>query len=196
MQDMQVRSLGQEDPLEKEMATHPGILARRIPRTEYSGILGGANGKEPACQCRRHKGCGCGPWVGRSPEEGMATDSNILAWRIPWTEELAGTQSIGSQPRNRTSLSYVSLMPPALAGGFFTPGVTWDALDCAVFHSVLNHLLWECSCYSVSCPAEGPLRLGAEQGLWTHSQPARNRGLPTARWMSHITSGCSSSVRP
>ena len=29
-------------------------------------------------------------------EEGMATCSNILAWRIPWTEEPDGLQSIGS----------------------------------------------------------------------------------------------------
>ena len=30
-------------------------------------------------------------------EEGMATHSSILAWRIPWTDEPAGLQSIGSQ---------------------------------------------------------------------------------------------------
>ena len=30
-------------------------------------------------------------------EEGMATDSSDLAWRIPWTEEPGGPQSIGSQ---------------------------------------------------------------------------------------------------
>ncbi|OJH16949.1 hypothetical protein BLX88_20985 [Bacillus obstructivus] len=30
-------------------------------------------------------------------EEGMATHSNILAWRIPWTEEPGGLQSMGSQ---------------------------------------------------------------------------------------------------
>ena len=30
-------------------------------------------------------------------EGGMETYSNILAWRIPWTEELDGLQSIGSQ---------------------------------------------------------------------------------------------------
>ena len=29
-------------------------------------------------------------------EEGMATHSSILAWRIPWTEEPGGLQSIGS----------------------------------------------------------------------------------------------------
>jgi len=45
MQETQVQSLNQEDPLEKEMATH----------------------------------------------------SSILAWRIPWTEEPSGLQSMGSQ---------------------------------------------------------------------------------------------------
>ena len=45
MQETQVQSLGQEDPLEKGMATH----------------------------------------------------SNILAWRIPWTEEPGGIKSVGSQ---------------------------------------------------------------------------------------------------
>ena len=30
-------------------------------------------------------------------EKGMATHSSILAWRIPWTEEPGGQQSMGSQ---------------------------------------------------------------------------------------------------
>ena len=30
-------------------------------------------------------------------EKGMATHNSILAWRIPWTEEPGGVQSIGSQ---------------------------------------------------------------------------------------------------
>ena len=34
-----VQSLGQEDPLEKEMATHSSILAWRIPWTEEPGML-------------------------------------------------------------------------------------------------------------------------------------------------------------
>ena len=33
-QEVQFQSLGQEDPLEEEMATHPSILAGRIPWTE------------------------------------------------------------------------------------------------------------------------------------------------------------------
>ena len=39
MQETWVRSLGQEDPLEKEMATHSSILAREIPWTEEPGRL-------------------------------------------------------------------------------------------------------------------------------------------------------------
>ena len=40
----------------------------------------GTSGKEPACQCRRHKRCGFDAWVRKIPlEEGMATDSSILA---------------------------------------------------------------------------------------------------------------------
>ena len=56
LQETRVRSLGREDPLEKEMAAH----------------------------------------------------SSILAWRIPWTEELGGLQSMGSQRvryNRETSLS-------------------------------------------------------------------------------------------
>ena len=37
------------------------------------------------------------PGSGRSPEDRMATHSSVLAWRIPWTEEPGGLQSMGSQ---------------------------------------------------------------------------------------------------
>ena len=39
IQETQVRSLGQEDPLEKGMATHSSTLAWRIPWTEEPGGL-------------------------------------------------------------------------------------------------------------------------------------------------------------
>ena len=39
MQEMQVKSLGREDLLEKEIATHSSILAWRIPGTEEPGRL-------------------------------------------------------------------------------------------------------------------------------------------------------------
>ena len=39
MQEKLVQSLGQKDPLEKEMATHSGILAWKIPRRKKPGGL-------------------------------------------------------------------------------------------------------------------------------------------------------------
>ena len=39
MREMQVRNVGQEDPLEKGMATHSSILSCRIPWTEEPGEL-------------------------------------------------------------------------------------------------------------------------------------------------------------
>ena len=42
------------------------------------------------------------PELGRSLEEGMATHSSVLAWRIPWTEETGVLQSVGSQELDTT----------------------------------------------------------------------------------------------
>ena len=39
VQETQVQSLGQEDPLEQELATHSSTLAWKIPRTEEPGGL-------------------------------------------------------------------------------------------------------------------------------------------------------------
>ena len=50
----------------------------------------------------RHANAGDVRDVGRSQgwedalEKGMATHSSLLVWRIPWTEELGGLQSMGS----------------------------------------------------------------------------------------------------
>ena len=60
------------------------------------GFPGGASGKEPTCQCRKHE-----TWVrslGREDllEKGTTTHSSIPAWRIPWIEEPGGLQSTGS----------------------------------------------------------------------------------------------------
>ena len=47
MQESWVRSLGREDPLEKEMATHSSILAWEIPWTEDPGGLQSMGSQEP-----------------------------------------------------------------------------------------------------------------------------------------------------
>ena len=76
-----------------EIQTPPSLFYSFLLISE--GLPGGASGKEPTCQCRRHN-----RWVrslGQEDllEEGMATHPSILAWRIPWIEELGGLQYVG-----------------------------------------------------------------------------------------------------
>ena len=49
-------------------------------------------------------------------KEGMASHSIILAWRIPWTEEPSGLQSMGSQRvrHNRATNADMNAKPPSV----------------------------------------------------------------------------------
>ena len=58
----------------------------------HGGFPGVSDCKEGACNTG---GLGLIPQSGRCPGEGNG--SSILAWRIPWTEESRGPQSIGSE---------------------------------------------------------------------------------------------------
>ena len=60
-----------------------------------------ASGKEPACQCqcRRHKKRRFDHWLRK--------EYPLETWRIPWTEELGGLQSIASQ--SQTWLKWLSI---------------------------------------------------------------------------------------
>ena len=55
------------------------------------------SGKETACNAGDTGDTDLILGSGSSLEEGMATNASILICRIPWTEELAGLQSIESQ---------------------------------------------------------------------------------------------------
>ena len=57
-------------------------------------VPGGSDGKESTCNAGD---AGWIPGSRRSPGGEMATHSSILAWRIPWTEELGRLQSMESQ---------------------------------------------------------------------------------------------------
>ena len=65
---------------------------------DMGAFLGDSAGKEPACQCRRHKRSPVQSLGQEDPlEKEMATCSCMLAWKIPWTEESGGLQSMGLQ---------------------------------------------------------------------------------------------------
>ena len=58
------------------------------------GFPGGASGEGPACQMQEMYETWVRSLNREDPlEEGIATHSGILAWRIPWTEEPGGLQS-------------------------------------------------------------------------------------------------------
>ena len=60
----------------------------------YFGFPDSSHGKESAFNAGNP---GSIPGLGRSQEKGMAIHPSIIAWRIPWTEEPGGIQSMGSQ---------------------------------------------------------------------------------------------------
>ena len=84
------------------LAQHPAALSGAEPKFEseivkFHGLgfaAGGTDGKESDCNAGD---LGSIPGSGRSPGEGMANHSSIFAWRIPWTEEPGGLQSMESQ---------------------------------------------------------------------------------------------------
>ena len=90
MRETWVRFLGQEDPLEKEIAVHSSTVAWQIIII-YIGTQSVKN--LPAVQETRVRSLG---WEGPL-EKDMATHSSILVWKIPWTEKPGRQQTMGSQ---------------------------------------------------------------------------------------------------
>ena len=66
----------------------------RLPTPVFLGFPSGSDGKESTYSAGD---LGSIPVLGRSPGEGTATHSSILAWRIPWIEEPVRLQSVGLQ---------------------------------------------------------------------------------------------------
>ena len=63
----------------------------------YMDFSGGSVINNPPANAGDTRDMGSIPGLGRFPGKEMAAHSSILAWRIPWTEEPGGLQSIGSQ---------------------------------------------------------------------------------------------------
>ena len=127
MQETRVWFLGQEDPLEKEMATYSSTLAWKIPWTEDPGrpqFMGSQrvghdwetshsllfksmflvsfprwlSGKESSCHFMRHRRCGFDPWVRKIPRRRKWQPTSVFLPGESHGQSLAGyNQSIGSQ---------------------------------------------------------------------------------------------------
>ena len=98
MQETWVRSLGQDDPLEKEMAVHASILAWRIPRMEEPGRLQSMGSQR----------------VGHDCGTNTHTHKDVWATFITWTR-LWGQRHTGSRtPRAIRILSPYELCDPEI----------------------------------------------------------------------------------
>ena len=75
------------------------LLNLLLLRLRLMDFTGGSDGKESACNAG-DSGSALG-WR-RSPGEGMATHSSVLAWRIPWTEEPGGYSPHGRKESDTT----------------------------------------------------------------------------------------------
>ena len=87
VQETRVRSLGCEDPLEKEMPPPSSTLAWKIARTEEPVGLQSMGSLGVGCDFTFHF---------HALEKEMATHSSVLAWRSPGTREPGGLPSMGS----------------------------------------------------------------------------------------------------
>ena len=83
--------------------------------TSAQGFPGGSDSKESACNTRDP---GLIPRSERSPGEGMAIHSSILAWRIPWKEEPSGLQSMGLQRIRHNEATNTFILSTRYKGGF------------------------------------------------------------------------------
>ena len=105
MRETWVQSLGWEDPLEKEMATHSSILAWRIPRFNGAFLMAQTVKCLSTMQETRVRSLGQEDLL----EKEMAIHSSTIAWKIPWTEEPCRLESMGSQKVGHDSVTSLSL---------------------------------------------------------------------------------------
>ena len=112
--------------------------------TPHMGLPRGHSGKKSACQCRlgfsaSARELGSIHGLGRAPRRGN-THCSIFAWRILWTEEPGGLQSMGSQRvRHDWAQAHVPPQPSAMLGA--------DIYNLLLHYFLLNQsMVWSPVC--------------------------------------------------
>ena len=87
----------------KELSDHSSFLYLHNGRGRLRGFPGGANGKGPARQCRKHKRCGFDPWVRKIPWRRAWQPTPVFMPRVSHGQRsLAGYGSQGSKELDTT----------------------------------------------------------------------------------------------
>ena len=167
MPETQVQSLGQEAPLEEEMATHSSILAWKIPWTEESGRLQSVGSHRVrhdwttehthmyiyACMLSHfsHVRFCVTLWTVAHQAPLSMEFSRLEYWnRLPFPPA-------GDLPN--PGIEPASLMSPALASRFFTTSATWEAMYIYILQNMLHR---KHNMIVISPPAEWSRRNGME----------------------------------
>ena len=137
------------------------VVSKRLPRVVYSGIYVSKiclsrteqelcwwlSAEESTCQCRRRPPNGVREG---SLYKEMATHSSLLAWKIPWTEEPSGLQSMGSQSDMTEQLNthfpgglVIKNLPDSEGDTDLIPGPGGSHLLGAT--RILRHNYWACA---------------------------------------------------
>ena len=116
------------------------------------GFPGGSDSKESTCSA---EDLGLIPGWEDPLKEGMATHSSILAWRIPWTQEPGGLQSMGSQRAGHDwatnhSTAYMSILISRFIPPLHLPLVSICQKDKSKYR-ILMHIWQFSSVQSLSC---------------------------------------------
>ena len=104
------------------------------------GLLRWLSGKELACQ-RRCRRLGFDTRVRKIPEKEMATHSSILAWEIPWTEELVCFSPQGHKESDTTEAAEHAPSMSGIMGELRTQRLIRDVVPALVQWGTLSRLL-------------------------------------------------------
>ena len=149
MRETWVQSLGQEDPLEKEMATHFSTLAWKIPWTEEPGRLQSMGsqrvGHDWVTSLSLYQKFALKWFINlilsrTLKEKATATHSSTLAWKIPWMEP-GRLRSMGSL--NRARLSDFTFT-------FMHWRRKWHPLQCSCLENPRDGRAWWAAVYGVA----------------------------------------------
>ena len=135
-------------------------------------------------------------WVGSlgqkdALEKGMATHCSILAWRIPWTEEPGGLQSLGWQRVKNASAQHSIATPSLLTKQAQISGTILKStlkMPCSVVDFLAQKDLR--SPAQVGCMRQvlGPGALGRPRGIrWRGRwEGGSGSGIHVTPWLTHV----------
>ena len=141
------------------------------------GFPSGASGKEPACQCRRHKRYGFDPWLWKIPWRRAQQPTLVF-----WPGEFHGQRSWGNGAGlQSTGLQRVGHDWSELAQ--HTGNVLWGPATCS---SLVIRAIYSTHAHYVGCEAPSVMMGSTTVGMLLHRTGLRPSLLPVSAWVQWL----------